>query len=206
MVKRHLQTFVLIVLFLLLSCPTVVQAEGWVERLDAPCSGGYGEAVVGTTDNIYVARCLYATRTPSFSRYDPDTDSWMSMSILGLPTGVFRSGTALAWDHDGHIYALCGGRYSDSSRKLFYRYNISGNMWEQLADTPHAQGAGDAITWSEHDDHVYAMIGSNACGTVLARYSYDSWEVLTFNPIWTVTDDGASLASVGEHLYVLRGE
>ena len=206
MVKRCLQTFVLIVLFLLLSCPAVVQAEGWVERVDAPCSGGYGEAVVGTTDSIYVARCLYATRTPSFSRYDPDTDSWTSMSTTGLPTGAFRSGTALAWDHDNHIYALCGGRYSDSSRKLFYRYNISGNIWEQLADTPHAQGAGDAITWSEHDNHVYAMIGSNARGTVLARYSYDSWEVLTFNPIWTFTDDGASLASVGEHLYALRGE
>ena len=205
MMRRYLSLLVLTTLFLSLSC-AVVQAEGWVERSDAPCSGGYGEAVVGTGDNIYVARCLYATRIPSFSRYDPDTDSWASMSTTGLPIGAFRSGTALAWDHDNHIYALCGGRYSDSSRTLFYRYNISGNNWAQLADTPHAQGAGDAITWSEHDDHVYTMLGSNARGTVFARYSYDSWEVLTFNPIWTFTDDGASLASVGEHLYALRGE
>ena len=35
------------VLFLLL-CPAVVQAGTWVERSDVPCSGGYGEAVVGT--------------------------------------------------------------------------------------------------------------------------------------------------------------
>ena len=205
MMRRYLSLLVLTTLFLSLSC-TVVQAEGWVERSDAPCSGGYGEAVVGTTENIYVARCLYATSTPSFSRYDPDTDSWTSMSASGLPSGAFRSGTALAWDHDNHIYTLCGGRYSDSSRTLFYRYSISGNNWEQLADTPHAQGAGDAITWSEHDDQVYAMIGSNARGTVFARYNYNSWETLTFNPNWTFTDDGASLVSVGEYLYALRGE
>ena len=203
--RRYLQLLVLVALFLSMSC-AVVQAGDWVEMSDAPCSGGYGEAVVGTGDNIYVARCLYATRTPSFSRYDPDTDSWTSMSTSGLPSGAFRSGTALAWDHDNHIYALCGGRYSDSSRTLFYRYSISGNNWEQLADTPHAQGAGDAIAWSEHDDQVYAMLGSNARGTVFARYSYDSWETLTFNPNWTFTDDGASLVSVGEHLYALRGE
>ena len=202
--RRHLQILILVALLLSLPC-AVVQA-GWVERSDAPRTGGYGEAVVGTGDNIYVARCLYATSTPSFSRYDPDADSWTSMSTSGLPSGAFRSGTALAWDHDKNIYALCGGRYSDGSRTLFYRYSISGNNWEQLADTPHAQGAGDAITWSEHDDQVYAMIGSNARGTVFARYSYDSWETLTFNPNWTFTDDGASLVSVGEHLYALRGE
>ena len=193
------------ILVISLSC-TIVQAGGWVERSDTSFAGGYGEAVIGTGDNIYVARCLYATRTPSFSRYDPDTDSWTSMSTTGLPTGAFRSGTALSWDHDNHIYALCGGRYKDTNRKLFYRFNISANTWEPLADTPHPQGAGDAITWSDHDDRVYTILGSDQRGTAFARYNHDSWETLTFNPTWTFTEDGASLVSVGEYLYVLRGE
>ena len=204
MVRRYLHLLMLTALFLSLSC-AVVQA-GWVEMSNAPRTGGYGEAVVGTGDNIYVARCMYATSTPSFSRYDPDTDSWTSMSIAGLPSGLFRSGTSLAWDHDNHIFVLCGGRYKDTNRRLFYRYDISANTWEHLADTPHPQGAGDAITWSDQDDRVYAILGSNERGTAFARYNQDSWETLTFNPTWTFTDDGASLVSVGEYLYVLRGE
>lgn len=166
-----------------------------------------GEAVVGTGDGIYVARCPYATTTPSFWRYDPDTDSWTSMNTSGLPSGAFRNGMSMAWDRDDHIYALFGGRYSDSNRTLFYRYSITNDVWEQLTDTPHAQGAGDAITWSEHDDQVYALIGSNKHKTKFARYSYDLWELLNFSDSnWTCTDDGASLASVGGYLYALRGE
>ena len=206
MMRRSLQLLVLTALFLSLSCTTVVQAGKWTERSATNVSGGYGEAVVGTGDDIYVARCPYATSTPSFSRYDPDTDSWISMNTSGLPSGAFRNGMSMVWDRDDHIYALFGGRYSDSNRTLFYRYSITNDVWEQLTDTPHAQGAGDAITWSEYDDHVYALIGSNERETMFARYSYDSWEALTFNSNWTFTDDGASLVSVGEYLYALRGE
>jgi len=206
MMRRYLQLLVLTALFLSLSCTTVVQAGKWTERSATIVSGGYGEVVVGTGDDIYVARCPYATSTPSFSRYDPDTDSWISMNTSGLPSGAFRNGMSMVWDRDDHIYALFGGRYSDSNRTLFYRYSITNDVWEQLTDTPHAQGAGDAITWSEYDDHVYALIGSNERETMFARYSYDSWEALTFNSNWTFTDDGASLVSVGEYLYALRGE
>ena len=189
---------------LFLSLPCALVQAGWVEMSDAPRTGGYGEAVVGTGDNIYVARCMYATSAPSFQRYDPDTDIWTAMNTSGLQP--FRNGMSMAWDRNDYIYSLLGGRYTDDDRTLFYRYRISTDVWEQLADTPHAQGAGDAVTWSEYDDRIYAMIGSNTHGAVCARYSYDSWETLTFNPNWTFSDDGASLASVGEYLYALRGE
>ena len=43
MTKIRLHSLVLIALFLSLSCITVVQAVGGVERYDAPCSGGSGE-------------------------------------------------------------------------------------------------------------------------------------------------------------------
>ena len=196
----------LTVLLLLLLYPTIVHAEEWVARSDTPYSGGYGEAVVGTCDNIFIARCMYATTDPVFLCYGPSTDSWILMNISGLPPGAFRSGTAMAWDQNDYIYTLLGGRYEDSDRRLFYRYSISNDVWEQLADTLHGQGAGDAVAWSEYDDHIYAMIGNNKQGTVFARYSYNSWEVMTFNPNWTLTDDGASLVSIDENLYALRGE
>ena len=179
----------------------------WVIKTDAPTAGGYGEAVVSTATNIYIARCLDASSDPAFWRYDPEMGDWEMMNTSCLPTGAFRNGAAMAWDYDDHIYTMFGGRYDDNNRTLFYRYSISNNRWEQLADTPHPQGAGDAITWSEYDRHVYAMIGSNARKTVFARYSPDSWETLAFNSNWTFTDDGASLVwTGGEYLYALRGE
>ena len=179
----------------------------WVIKTDAPTAGGYGEAVVSTATNIYIARCLDASSDPAFWRYDPDVENWEMMNTSCLPTGAFRNGAAMTWDYDDHIYALFGGRYGDGNRTLFYRYSLSNDRWEQLADTPNGQGAGDAITWSEYDGHVYAMIGSNARKTVFARYSQDSWETLAFNPNWTFTDDGASLVwTGGEYLYALRGE
>lgn len=179
----------------------------WVIKTDAPTAGGYGEAVVSTATNIYIARCLDASSDPVLWRYDPDVENWEMMNTSCLPTGAFRNGAAMAWDYDDHIHALFGGRYGDGNRTLFYRYSLSNDRWERLADTPNGQGAGDAITWSEYDGHVYAMIGSNARKTVFARYSQDSWETLAFNPNWTFTDDGASLVwTGGDYLYALRGE
>ena len=193
-------------LFLTIATVTgIAQAGGWIEKADTPEAGGYGEAVVGAGNYIYAVRCLYASSTPYFWRYNP-SNSWIFMNTSGLPIGAFRNGAALAWDYDNYIYGLFGGKYSDSTRTLFYRYDISNDNWEQLIDTPHAQGAGDAITW--YDNQIYAFLGSKEHGTVFACYkiSNNSWSTLPLNHNWT-TDDGASLVwTGGEYLYALRGE
>ncbi|MEA1944356.1 MAG: hypothetical protein U9N07_03325, partial [Euryarchaeota archaeon] len=186
-----------------------VPEGNWVIKTDAPTAGGYGEAVVSTATNIYISRCLDVSSDPAFWRYDPDVENWEMMNTSCLPTGAFRNGAAMTWDYDDHTYALFGGRYNDSNRTLFYRYSLSNDRWEQLADTPNGQGAGDAITWSGHDDRIYAIIGSNKRGTIFACYnaSNESWTKISFNPNWTGTDDGASSVwTGGEYLYALRGE
>jgi len=79
----------------------------------------------------------------------------------------------------------------------------------QLADTPHAQGAGDAIAWSGYDNRIYAVIGNKDRKSMFTCYniSNNSWDELPFNPNWTSTDDGASLVwAGGGYLYALRGE
>jgi hypothetical protein len=152
---------------------------------------------------------MYASSTPYFWRYNLTANSWDLMNTSGLPIGAFRSGTALAWDHNDYTYALLGGRYSDNDRRLFYQYSISNNNWDPLLDTPHIQGAGDALTWSGYDEQIYAFLGSEEHGTVFARYNppNDSWNALSFNPNWTCTDDGASLVwTGGKYIYALRGE
>ena len=184
----------------------------WVTKANTTQSGAWGEAVVGTGDYIYIAWCRNNTTTPDFWRYNPREDAWnYSMNTLDLPTGAFRNGAALAWDSDDYIYALLGARYKaeDDNRSLFYRYSITNDSWVRLADTLHAQGAGDAITWSDYDGYIYAIAGNKDRKSVIACYnvSNNSWNELPFNPNWTSTDDGAALVwTGGEYLYALQGE
>ncbi len=181
--------------------------DNWTIKAETLEVGGYGEGVVGTGSFIYVAKTLYATSTPRFWRYDPTANSWMNMSVTGLPTGAFRNGTALEWDNSDYIYALAGARYSDADRRVFFRYTISGDNWTQMANTPGPQGAGDAITWSGYDNYIYAILGSSGHGTIFARYysENNTWETRTSPPAGT--DDGCSLVwTGGTYLYALRGE
>ena len=186
-------------------------AGEWIEKANTPAAGGYGEAMVGTGKKIYIARCYNINSDPAFWSYYSENDSWYSMDTSGLPKGAFRNGAALAWDNEDYIYALLGARYKaeDDNRSLFYRYSITNDSWERVADTPHAQGAGDAITWSGYDGYIYAIMGNKDRKSVLACYniSNGSWNELPFNPNWTSTDDGASLVGTGgEYLYALQGE
>jgi hypothetical protein len=187
-------------------------AGKWIEKANTIKAGAVGEAVVGTGDDIYIAWCRNYKTPPEFWRYEPSLDKWnYATNISGLPIGAFRNGAALAWDSNDYIYALLGARYEaeDDNRSLFYRYSITNDSWVRVADTPHAQGAGDAVAWSGYDGYIYAIMGNKDRKPVFACYniSNDSWNELPFNPNWTSTDDGASLAwTGGDYLYALRGE
>jgi len=200
---------VAVVTFLVIALETQPSnSDGWIEKASTPKQGGYGEALVGIGNHIYVIRSWSTGYSSYFWRYDPLSDNWMELKNWGD-----LSGAALAWDYDNYIYTMFGGARSDTNRKHFYRYEITSNSWEQLQETPHTQGAGDALTWCGYDDYIYAMTGSNwpnHNGTIFARYNPNTnlWEDLTLNPSWeNIADDGASLVwTGGEYLYALRGE
>jgi len=195
-------------LFVSLNTESIALGD-WIEKKPTPEQGGYGEAVVGTGEAIYVAKCMYYSSTPRFWCYNPLTDNWDWMNTSGLPTGAFRNGACLAWDYGNYIYTLLGARYEDSDRRLFYKYDISNDIWGKLPDTPHAQGAGDALTYCGYDGKLYALLGSNEHGKAFASYNIQEnyWTELPSNSNWSCTDDGASLVwAGGEYLYALRGE
>lgn len=196
---------------LAVACMTSAQSLNWISQGTSPISGGYGEAVVGTGDSIYVVKCLYASSEPIFYRYDTDLRTWNSEPTDGLPIGAFRTGTALAWDGERYIYALGGARYDDDpNRREFYRYDVILRLWTSLSESPHAQGAGDALTWSGYDSKLYAFLGSAKHSGGTAEFAvYDpsvgEWDILEMP--WSNTDDGASLAWAGDgSIYALRGE
>jgi len=211
---RAFQTGVTVVLLCVALAQGAVGQE-WVQCSNAPKAGGLGQAVVGTGDYLYIMRG-YSTGRCHFWRYDPATNRWGTLLEWNPPkTAPFnpiprpKSGTALAWDGYDRVYVLFGGAGSDSCRAFFYSYEISTGIWSRLTDSPHAQGAGDALTWSGYDDAVYAILGSDKRGSTLARYVPETgvWESSLLNPNWTCTDDGASLAWTGtQYLYALNGE
>ncbi|MEM2388260.1 MAG: NosD domain-containing protein, partial [Candidatus Thermoplasmatota archaeon] len=178
----------------------------WIEKAPTPEQGGYGEAIIGDGEKIYAVRCMYATSQPQFWMYNHTTDSWSNLPVNGLPVGAFRSGTSLAIAN-GQIYALCGGRYEDTNRTLFYKFD--GTQWIQLSNTPHSQGAGNALVYCGYDGNLYAFLGSAVHNSIFARYfiTNNTWEVLP--SIWNKTDDGCSLAwspTTPKYIYALQGE
>lgn len=178
-------------------------SDSWVWVRDT-ITGAWGEAVVGTGDAIYIAR------KSSFYRYRPADNSWAVLAAPPNPDAgdAFKTGTALAWDFGDYIYALCGAA-TDDSRRWFYRYSISGNSWQALANTPYDQGEGDTTAWVGLDNRIYATIGGEQRATYFLRYdpSANTWSDAEVADPPAGMGDGASLVwTGGELLYALRGE
>lgn len=192
----------LIFFILLFSC-----SNGWIERAPTPKQGGYGEAVIGTADAVYIIRA-YSTGNAYFWKYDLNNDCWEEILTWDEPfLPRPKTGTSMAWDYNNYLYVMFGGAYRDEDRRYFYRYNIKNGSWERLPDTPFSQGAGDAITYCAYDNKIYAIMGNKDKGSVFASFSIENqtWEILPF--IWNSTDDGCSLVwTGGKYLYALRGE
>lgn len=172
----------------------------WIRNI---VTGDYGEAVVGTGTAVYIARGV------KFYRYAPSSGSWAEMSPPPNPDSgdAFKTGTALAWDFGDHIYALYGAATSDN-RRWFYRYSISGNSWDALANTSADQGEGDAMVWVSSESCIYATIGGEQRPTYFTRYepASNSWSDAPSDPPAGMGDGASLIWTGGDHLYALRGE
>jgi len=166
-------------------------------------TGAYGEAVVGTGTSLYIARGT------KFYQYLPDGNVWTEMAVPPNPDAgdAFKTGTALAWNFGDFIYALYGAATSDN-RRWFYRYSISSNSWEALANTTADQGEGDAIAWVDTENCIYATIGGEQRSTYFMRYnpSTNSWSDAPADPPDGMGDGASLVWTGGNYLYALRGE
>lgn len=197
------------IVILLCLIPVLNNAQGlWLRLDDAPLSGARGEAVVGTDDALYLVWTRGIDAETEFWEYSTVSQRWRSLTTAGLPSGVFRAGTALAWDGDHTLYVLPGARQEDAERTTFFKFDIQENHWEQLRDTPHPQGSGNALAWDSFSKQLYAFLGSGDKGSAFARFDPGRrrWELLSLHPDWDCTGAGASLTSLGRFgVYALQG-
>jgi len=180
--------------------PVCAPNGSWVWVRDT-VTGADGEAVVGTGDAIYIAKGT------GFYRYTPADNSWTAVAAPPNPDSgdAFKTGTALTWDFGDYVYALYGAATVDS-RRWFYRYSISGNSWQALANTPADQGEGDTITYN--GTYIYATIGGEQRPTYFVRYDpfTNSWSGEPANPPAGMGDGASLVWTGGDFLYALRGE
>ena len=205
-------------------------AQGiWEQVRNAPVPGGNGQAVAATDEGVFIIcqRCeITETR---FFEFLPESENSLMRDTDNLPEAAFRDGSALVWDEDpnGYLYALLGSRTpagGDLDRRLFFRYDLDRDRWEDLTRSPFPQGNGDAMVFTERDNYrrLYALLGSNLdrsedlgldSKSVLAIYDIEMqrWEeeLIDLNESWIEDGTGSGASLVWDRfdkLYVLQGD
>jgi hypothetical protein len=130
-----------------------------------------------------------------FYRYNGTT--WASRQPL--PTAI-GTGAAIVSDRAGHLYALAG-----KGSRAFYRYTISSNTWEQMADAPGDVGDGSALVWAS--GAIYAARGGGTAGFYRYDPGSDAWTTLQTPAGGTVFGAGAGLAWDGnDWIFAILGD
>lgn len=108
---------------------------------------------------------IYALRgdvSRVFLRYDADPvggDSWDDAAVADLPITTdteVRKGGSLTY-LNGYVYAFLG-----NNSQQFWRYDVAGDSWTQMASTPAGVNAGASL--ATNGTSIYALQGNNATG------------------------------------------
>ncbi|MDI6846962.1 MAG: hypothetical protein QMD23_02370 [Candidatus Bathyarchaeia archaeon] len=176
---------------------------------DLPAGMGDGSSLVWAYgDFLYALRGEFYEKSPlcDFWRYSLRYDAWESMEDIpadahsGGVGGVGDGGSLLYigfWlpDQRDYIYALSGNQAHPEKPvipdKRFYRYTISTNSWELLADLPFGIGYYVGCRLGYADGHVYAWQGTPGTwaggGDDLARYKFTP-TLITDVPLFELLD------------------
>jgi len=134
-----------------------------------------------------------------FSIPVPDT---LTNVDFGSPTvqvnNLIYEGSDMAYDGDNTIYVTQG-----NTRSGFAAYDIRGNNWTQLTNTPTLSYYGSQIEYDSTSNAVYFLEGWGKPFFYKYDISTQTWSSLTDAPIgisW-----GGSMKNVNGSLYVLRG-
>ncbi len=101
-------------------------------------------------------------------------------------------------DLDGFVYVLRGKLTRD-----FWRYNISNDSWESLADTLDDVGAGGCLVY-DGGNNVYMMVGNNEKKFCHYSISTDTWSLKADIPE-SVGNGGSLVYDRGDYIYAFLG-
>ncbi|MCI5222872.1 MAG: DUF11 domain-containing protein, partial [Candidatus Electrothrix sp. AR4] len=148
---------------------------------------------------------IYALRgdvSRVFLRYDADPgvggNVWDDGVVADLPLTTdteVRKGGSLTY-LNGYVYAFLG-----NGSQQFWRYDVAGDSWAQMASTPAGVNAGASLT--TNGTSVYALQGNNSTGFWEYNVATDTWTPLAST--LASIGSGGSLVYANDALYALRG-
>lgn len=127
-----------------------VGSNTWTTMTAVPEGTYRGSGMVQAGMYTYV---LQGYQRGRFWRYHETTNGWYEMP--SLPVGAYHGGS-LVYDGSEYIYAFPGGD-NDIWGKWMYRFSISKNAWERVADTPEIIRNGAGFAW--YSGKIYAYQG-----------------------------------------------
>jgi len=203
-----------------------VSTDSWSDTpADPPAGMGDGASLVWTGgDFMYALRGEFDETSPlyDFWRYSLSGDVWTAMT--DIPAGPYDGqggvgdggsliyvGSWLTTQTD-YIYALSGNQVLETPDNRTYRYTISLNSWERLADLPFKVGYYVGCRLGYANGYIYAWQGAPSTwtggGNDLVKYvvapdttppttidNYDKmWHTTDFTITLVATDVGDGVA------------
>jgi len=136
----------------------------WTQMTNSTGTPGAGGSIVRNGSYIYMIR---GSNTSSFYRYDIGANTWSDPLVADTPVNV-TTGGFLADGTNGYLY-LAPGTTSPGNR--WYRYDIAGDSWEELNNSPANWGAGsDGV--GKNGEQIVAFLGQGANAIADALYTY----------------------------------
>jgi hypothetical protein len=138
------------------------------------------------------------TSTNTGRRYDPLSDTWTVVNVIGAPTK--RGGHVAAWS--GTEMIIHGSKYGGDVA-VGGRYTPDSNTWTLMAPTPGGMFSG---VWN--DGYFYSVL--TGFDSKLARYDpvVNTWKILTADPDLTTGGFGGVFPAIGhkgQELFVWSG-
>ncbi len=111
--KKDSRHVLLIFLIVVSTFVTPVFSVSWLTKEPTSKKGGYGEAVAGTGDTVYVIHS-YSSGQASLRKYYSIQDSWETIIewTPDTPAPRPKGGTAIAWNNNDYLYIILGAAYT----------------------------------------------------------------------------------------------
>lgn len=125
--------------------------SSWSTKANFPDGVYRGAGMVKAGPDLYALGGYNRGRFYKYQEWNGATGTWVELN--SMPVGVY-SGGSMTYDGNDYIYVQAGGENDNTGRQM-YRYTISANKWERVADTPQMMRLGTGMTYLNSSIYSY---------------------------------------------------
>jgi hypothetical protein len=187
-----------------------ISAGTWSSLTNLPDVGLSGGLVYDGNGHLFADQAYESSpgsMTDIFWKYTIDTDTWEAVAPLPVAGGM----SSFVYDGNGHIFGTNWEASFDNGNGTgtFWRYDIAGNSWSPMANSPHDTYDGTLV----YDGHGH-ILGAQSVGTNDGGWhnAKDFWQYDIASNSWTRLPDTPDFTSRGSiasdeagNIYLNRG-